>query len=114
MGCNSEAEEVKATAQCIRVDPCPTLWVSPRPAPSAQDQGGVPALQAELQWGQKLQLTRPLPREQEPGNKYREEVDCSVWGEMTPQRAAGGGRERGRLGEELVSHPSEGQAGEKL
>lgn len=35
-------------------------------------------------------------------------MDGSVWGEMTPLRAEKGTRE------ELVSHPSEGQAEEKL
>lgn len=43
-----------------------------------------------------------------PRSGYREEVDGSVWGEMTPLRAERGTRE------ELVSHPSEGQAEEKL
>lgn len=43
-----------------------------------------------------------------PRSGYKEEVDGSVWGEMTPLRAEKGTRE------ELVSHPSEGQAEEKL
>lgn len=43
-----------------------------------------------------------------PRSGYKEEVDGSVWGEMTPLRAEKGTKE------ELVSHPSEGQAEEKL
>lgn len=74
--------------QCSGGDPSLTPW-----PPFLLPRLGVwRALQAEPQQDEGCNYSRRCHSNRCPRSGYREEVDGSVWGEMTPLRAGKGGR----------------------